>query len=135
LAADQPLNVDRRADLARSYYHRARLYERKGDIANATRDIAKAVELYTGIPPKGPEDIYFQACLKSMHAGLLDKEGTGPAKAQARRLVVEAIVLLKQAAAAGYANPHRFDNDAALNALRGHADFNALRQSLPKGLP
>ena len=71
LLTGQPLNIDPRADLARSWYHLARIQVLSGAAAEAIASIRKAEELYAGIPPKAPEDIYFRACMKALHGGLL----------------------------------------------------------------
>ena len=137
LLSGQPLNIDPRADLARSWYHLARIQILSGEAAKAIASIQKAEDLYAGIPPKGPEDIYFRACMKALHAGL-----TGANKGEAQlspsersdrqHLADEAMALLKQAALAGYANPTRFKNDAPLDPLHSRPDFQELLQSLDR---
>lgn len=131
LLADQPLNIEYKADLARSYYHLARIEALADNSAEALRAIRRSEDLYTGIPPKGPEDIYFQACLKAMSAGLAAGVGNAHApapehSATATQLADEAMTLLKKAVAAGYSNPNRLRNDPPLTSLRTRADFQAL---------
>ena len=97
--------------------------------------IQKAEELYSGIPPKGPEDIYFQACMKALHAGLqaagkADAALTPADRAEQQRLADEAMALLKKAALAGYANLSRYKNDGPLESLRSRPDFQELLKSL-----
>jgi serine/threonine protein kinase/tetratricopeptide (TPR) repeat protein len=119
LLADQPLNIEYRGDLARSHYHLARLEVLAGQPSEALREITKAEELYAGVPPKGPEDVYFQACMKAMRAGLTneaDREGR-------QRAADEAMALLKQAFAAGYWNVNRLKNDPPLAPLRDRPEF------------
>jgi serine/threonine-protein kinase len=135
LLADQPLNIERRADLARSSYHLARIQVLMGAVADAIGSIRKAEELYAGIPPKGPEDIYFRACMKALLAGLLGAgkaEGeVSPAdRAERQRVADEAVGLLKQAVGAGYANPSRLKNDPPLESLHSRPDFQELLRSL-----
>jgi hypothetical protein len=134
LMVGQPLNIDTRADLARSYYHLARIHVLPGATDKAQASIQKAEELYSSIPPKGPEDIYFRACMKALHAGLrtggkADGELTA-ARAERERDIGEAMGLLKQAVAAGYANFSRFKSDSPLDVLRPRPDFQELLQSL-----
>ncbi len=135
LLSGQPLNIDARADLARSWYHRARIQVLMGAAAEAIASIRKAEELYAGIPPKGPEDIYFRACMKALHGGLLgankaERDLSSSERSERQHLADEAMALLKQAAAAGYANPSRFQNDPPLESLRSRPDFQELLRSL-----
>jgi hypothetical protein len=133
LLAEQPVNLDYRADLARSYYHLARIHLLSNAAEKAKADIRMAQELYSTIPPKGPEDIYFQAGMKALHAGLqtvgkADSELTAAARADRDREAGEAVALLKQAVAAGYSNPSRYRTDAPLNSLRTRPDFSGAAQ-------
>ncbi len=135
LLAEQPVNIDYRADLARSYYHLAQIHTLSNAADKAKADIRMAQELYSSIPPKGPEDIYFQACLKALHAGLqmsgkADSELTSAARADRDREAGEAVALLKLAVAAGYSNPSRYRTDAPLDSLRARPDFQELLNSL-----
>jgi hypothetical protein len=135
LYADQPLNVEYRADLARSYYHLARIHVLSGAAAEARESIRKAEELYTGIPPKGPEDIYFQACVKALHARLVgagkpERDLTPAERAERQKDADEAMGLLKRAVAAGYRNPSQLKNDPPLASLRSQPDFQELLRSL-----
>jgi eukaryotic-like serine/threonine-protein kinase len=135
LLTGQPLNIDPRADLARSWYHLARIQVLSGAAAEAIASIRKAEELYAGIPPKGPEDIYFRAGMKALHGGLLGANKTEQAlsaseRSERQRLADEAMALLKQAVAAGYANASRFQNDRPLDSLRSRPDFQELLRSL-----
>jgi tetratricopeptide (TPR) repeat protein len=113
LLSGQPLNIDPRADLARSCYHLARIQILSGAADKAIASIRKAEELYAGIPPKGPEDIYFRAGMKALQGGLLgankaERELSASERSERLRLADEAMALLKQAVAAGYANQSRF---------------------------
>ena len=133
----QPLNIDARADFARSYYHLARIQVLSGAMDKAQASIQKAEELYSVIPPKGPEDIYFRACMKALQAGLrtggkVDGELTAAARSERERDIGEAMGLLKQAVAAGYANFSRFKTDPPLDSLRSRPDFQKLLQSLDR---
>ncbi len=137
LLSGQPLNIDPRADLARSCYHLARIQILSGATAEAIASIKKAEDLYAGIPPKGPEDIYFRACMKALRTGLTGANKPEPKisaseRSERQRFADEAMALLKQAAAAGYANPSRFTNDSPLEPLRSRPDFQELLQSLTK---
>ncbi len=134
LLTGQPLNIDPRADLARSCYHLAKVDVLAGAPAQAIASIRRAEELYAGIPPKGPEDIYFQGCMKAIHAGLVgggkpDQELSPAERTERTRDAEEALKLLKQAALAGYANPSRFKSDASLDPLRSRPDFQELIRS------
>ena len=132
LLSDQPLIIDRRADLARSCYHSARIHVLTGATDKAKESIRQAEELYAGIPPKGPEDIYFQACMKALQAGLIEagKPEGEPERAARQRQTDQAMELLKQSVAAGYANPSRFKKDSPLDSLRSRPDFQELLRSL-----
>jgi serine/threonine-protein kinase len=140
LLADQPLNVEYRSDLARSYYRLARVNVLAGATADAIESIRRCEEMYTGIPPKGPEDIYFKGCIKALVCRLVGKgksaQELSPAeRTDQERFALEAIALLKQAAAAGFSNPSHYKNDPALVSLRSRPDFRELVQSLsrPRG--
>src|SRR5262249_40895385 len=120
LLADQPLNIEYWSALARSYFHLAMVQVRAVAPTAALASIAKANERYAGVPPKGPEDIYFQVCLKAMRAGL--SEGGKPESAltpdqrgERRRVADEAMTRLKQAVAAGYRPATLFRNDPPLD--------------------
>ena len=132
LLSDQPLIIDHRADLARSHYHSARIHVLTGATDKAKESIRKAEELYAGIPPKGPEDIYFKACMKALQAGLIEagKPDKEPERAARQRFADQAMELLKQSVAAGYANPSRFKNDSPLDSVRSRPDFQELLRSL-----
>ncbi len=135
LLADQPLNIEYRGDLARSHYHLARVKNLAAEPAEALRAINEAESLYEGIPPKGPEDIYFKACLKSMKSGLIGAGKSAEAlsdaeRAASRESADEAIRLLKDAAAAGYGSRSRFEHDPPLDPIRSRPDFQELVQSL-----
>ncbi len=132
LLSKQPLIIDRRADLARSYYHSARIQVLTGATDKAKESIRQAEELYAGIPPKAPEDIYFQACMKALQAGLIEaaKPEGEPERAARQRRADEAMELLKRSVAAGYANPSRFKKDSPLDSLRSRPDFQDLSRSL-----
>ncbi|MGO9470765.1 MAG: protein kinase domain-containing protein [Isosphaeraceae bacterium] len=135
LLSGQPLNIDPRADLARSWYHLARIQILSGSAAEAIASIKKAEDLYAGIPPKGPEDIYFRACMKALRAGLTgankgETELSSSERSDRQHLADQAMALLKQAALAGYANPTRFRNDQPLESLRSRPDFQELLRSL-----
>jgi serine/threonine-protein kinase len=135
LLADQPSNIEYRADLARSYYHLARIHSLSRAVDQANASIRKAEELYVGIPPKGPEDIYFRACMRALRSGL---SGTGKPQEvlspserhEQKQDADEAMALLKRAAAAGYANPTRFKTDPPLESIRSRPDFQELVRSL-----
>jgi serine/threonine-protein kinase len=135
---DQPLNIESRADLARSEYHLARVELLAGAPDEALGAIDRAEALYEGIPPKGPEDLYFRAALRSMRSGLIgagtpDADRPDAERAARREAADEAMRLLKEAAAAGYANRTRFAQDPSLEPLRDRPDFQALIRSLPEG--
>ena len=135
LLTGQPLNIDPRADLARSWYHLARIQALSGAAAEAIASIRKAEELYAGIPPKAPEDIYFRACMKAVHGGLLgankaDQALSADERSERQRLADEAMTLLKQAVSAGYSNKSRFQKDPPLESLRSRPDFQELLRSL-----
>ncbi len=137
LLTGQPLNIDPRSDLARSYFHLAQVDVLAGAPAQALASIRRAEELYAGIPPKGPEDIYFQACMKAMHAGLVgggkaDQELSTADRAERTRDADLAVNLLKQAALAGYANPSRFKTTKSLDPLRPRPDFQELMRSIDR---
>jgi hypothetical protein len=107
-------------------------------LLRSVRDIEKAEALYTGIPPKEPEDVYFKACLKAMRSSLI---GTGQAgesltdeqRAARQQAADEAMKLLREAVAAGYTNPDRYANDPTLASLRTRPDFQTMLQSLRRG--
>ena len=133
--ADQPLNIDYRSDLARSFFHLALAKQATGSRAEALQDIAKAEELYDGIPPKGPEDAYFQGCLKAMRAELIgggkpDAELSAVERDERLREAIAGIQRLEQAVAMGYRNPALYRNDPALAALRPLPEFEDLVRSL-----
>ena len=134
LYSGMPLNIDFRSDLARSWYHRARIQILMKAADEATASIRKSEELYADIPPKGPEDIYFRAGMKALHAGLLgaNKAETAAQSSERQHLADEAMALLKQAVHAGYANPSRFKNDPAIESLRSRPDFQELLRSLSR---
>jgi serine/threonine-protein kinase len=137
LLADQPLNIEYRAEVARSYFHLAMVQASAGASSDALPSIRKAEELYTGIPPKGPEDVYFQACLKAMRAGLVaagkSPEQLSPAEqADRRHTGDEAMERLKEAVAAGYRSPALMKNDPPLDPLRSRPDFQELLRSLER---
>jgi tetratricopeptide (TPR) repeat protein len=116
---DQPLNIEYRADLARSYYHLARIEAIKGDRDAALAAITKAQELYKDIPPKGPEDLFFQACLKAMRAQYVSTS-------ESATLSDDAMMLLRRGIEQGYSNVSRLKNDSALESLRARPDFQGL---------
>jgi tetratricopeptide (TPR) repeat protein len=138
LLADQPLNIEYRSDLARSYLHLALVQVLAMAPAEAVASIAKAEELYAGVPPKGPEDLYFQACLKAMRAGLTEggkpeAQLTPDQRDQRGRIAGEAMTRLEQAVAAGYRTAARFRNDPALAPIRSRPDFQALLSRIETG--
>jgi serine/threonine-protein kinase len=135
LLSDQPLNIDFRGDLARSEYHLTLadlLAKRPQD---ALIHLRKAEELYTGVPPKAPEDWYYQACLLSVQASLV---GNGqpeakltPAERDERsRTANAAMKQLREAVAHGYRNHIAMKNDFTLDGLRSRPDFQELIRSL-----
>jgi tetratricopeptide (TPR) repeat protein len=137
LLADQPLNIEYRSDLARSHFHLALIQVLARQQAGAIKSIAKAEELYTGIPPKGPEDIYFQACLSAMRAGLVaggkpDTELSLAERAERLHFGDLAMARLKQARAAGYWPAGLLASDPALDSLRGRLDFQEMLRSVSK---
>jgi tetratricopeptide (TPR) repeat protein len=137
LLADQPLNIEYRSDLARSYYHLARVNVLSGSTTDAIASIRKCDELYSGIPPKGPEDIYFKGCIKALACGLVgtgknEQELSAAERAERQRFALESIALLKEAAKAGFSNPSHYKNDPALEPLRSRPDYQDLVQSLPQ---
>jgi serine/threonine-protein kinase len=137
LLGDQPLNIEYRSDLARSYFHLALVQVLCRKPADAIKTIVKAEELYSGIPPKGPEDIYFQACLRAMRAGLVaggkpEPELSAAERAERLRFADLAIERLKQAVAAGYRPADLLASDPALDPLRGRLDFQEILRSVPK---
>jgi serine/threonine-protein kinase len=135
LLADQPLNIEYRSDLGRSYFYLAMVQVRAAAPAAALASIAQAEELYTGVPPKGPEDIYFQACLKGMRAGLSgggkpESDLTPDQRRERLRNADEAMQRLQQAVAAGYRPASLFRHDPPLDPLRARPDFEELLRSI-----
>jgi tetratricopeptide (TPR) repeat protein len=131
LLADWPLNIEFRSDLARSHFHLAMVQVLAGAPAGALQSIVKAEELYAGVPPKSPEDIYFQACLKAMRSGLLgagkaEADLTPAERAEQRRTADEAMSLLEKGGAAGYRSVPLLKNDPPLEPLRSRPDFQKL---------
>jgi serine/threonine-protein kinase len=140
LLADQPLNIECQGDLARSHYHLARVQTLAGTPAEALGSVANAEELSAGVPPKGPEDVYYRACLKAMRAGLVgggkpEPDLTASDRDDRRNTADEAIARLKQAVASGYRNRTRFEHDSPLDPLRARPDFQELLRSLPVPAP
>ncbi len=137
LYSSMPLNIDFRSDLARSWYHRARIQILMKATGEATASIRKSEELYADIPPKGPEDIYFRAGMKALHAGLLAQTRPkpsfplpgAPSDNTSRTLPW---LSSSRPCSAGYANPSRFKNDPALESLRSRPDFQELLRSLSR---
>jgi serine/threonine-protein kinase len=137
LLSSLPMSIDARADLARSWFHRAQIQILMKSAADALASIRKAEEMYAEIPPKAPEDIFFRACMKAMHAQLLgaNKLGTelSPSdRVERQHLEDEGMALIKQAVVAGYANPSRFKSHPALESLRSRPDFKELLRSLDR---
>jgi hypothetical protein len=137
LLAEQPLNIEHRADLARSYYHLTRIHVLAGETDPAKASIQKAEELYSTIPPKGPEDTYFRGCMRALHAELqtgrkADSELAAADRAERERRIGEAMAFLRQAVAAGYRNSSRFKTEPSLDSLRSRPDFQELVQSLSR---
>jgi serine/threonine-protein kinase len=137
---DQPLNIGYQSDLARSAYHLAQIQILAHELVPAVTSMEKAEELYKGIPPKEPEDLYFQACMKSTRAGLVgngqDEKTLSPAdQSDRKRLADEALAVLRQAASQGYSNATRFRLDPALAPLRSRPEFEELLRSLERPSP
>lgn len=73
--------------------------------------------------------------MKALRGGLTGANKPEPKlsaseRSERQRFAGEAMALLKQAAAAGYANPSRFQNDPALESLRSRSDFQELLRAL-----
>jgi serine/threonine-protein kinase len=140
LLADQALNIERRADLARSEYHFARLEARAAQPAEALKHLARAEELYTGVPPKAPEDWCNKACLLALRAQLVgagkaEADLTPEERAERRRASDLAVERLKEAIGHGFRNVSAMNQDETLDSLRVRPDFQALLRSLVRPAP
>jgi serine/threonine-protein kinase len=135
LLKEQPLNIEVRSDLARSHFHFARLEQLAGQSTEALRQVEQAENIYGDTPPKGPEDVYFQACLKALRAGLVgagkpERAVTPAEREDRRRAAGSAMDYLKRAVAGGFSDPTKLRNHRELEPLRSRADFQELLHSI-----
>jgi hypothetical protein len=96
-----------------------------GDLAGATGDVRRSLELYESLPSPG-EAWYGMACCHAALAGLARSAGSGVPRASGPTEADRAMEDLRRAVATGSAEFDVFRTEAALDPLRGRDDFQLL---------
>jgi tRNA A-37 threonylcarbamoyl transferase component Bud32 len=117
--------VLRAVQAGESLRRRAMARRDRGDLAGASGDVRKSLELYESLPSPG-EAWYGTACCHAALAGLARSAGSGVPIASSPTEADRAMEDLRRAVATGSAEFDVFRTEAALDPLRGRDDFQLL---------
>jgi eukaryotic-like serine/threonine-protein kinase len=101
-----------------------------GDLAPATADTRRALQLWDGPPMRIGEYWFETACCHATLAALAGREGSGVSAGEARVEAEKAMAILKQAVSEGYRDFAAYRTETALDVLCGRADFQLLMLDL-----
>ncbi len=125
LVRDMPTIKDRRIYLAWSLRVLGLIRLADGDVAQATTDIRRALELWDGFSTRSGELWFETACSHATLSALAGREGSGVPVADKPAEAEQALVMLKKAIEMGY-RAETFRTDSALDPLRERDDFQRL---------
>jgi tetratricopeptide (TPR) repeat protein len=125
LVRDMPTIKDRRVYLAWSQRVLGMIRLGDGDVAQATNDIRRALELFDGLSIRSGELWFETACCHAMLSALAGAEGSGVPIADKPVEAGKALVMLKKALDLGY-RAETFRTESALDSLRESDDFQRL---------
>ena len=119
-----------RRHLAVSLKRLALARQKSDKIAAATADCRRALELFGALTTRPPDLLVEMAGCQALLSVLAGKRGAGVSPKEGVDATAEALRLLHQAIAAGYANRDGLASDGSLDPLRQREDFKKLLAEL-----
>ncbi len=101
-----------------------------GDLAGATADTRRALQIWDRLPTRTGEYWFETACCHAALAALAGRDVSNVPADKAHVEVETAMAQLKKAISMGYRDPREYRAEAALDVLRGRADFQLLMLDL-----
>jgi tetratricopeptide (TPR) repeat protein len=123
-----------RSDLAEVMRRRGAALQRCGRFAQGASDFRESITVLRGLKCPSPSDYYSIACGLSLLSSVASEPGSGLSAAEGQSAADEAILKLRQAAAAGWRDLGLLRRDSDLAPLRSRSDFQsfALDLEFPK---
>jgi len=101
-----------------------------GDLAGASADTRRAMEVWDGLASRVGEQWFETACCHATLACLAGRDGSGVSSGAASAEADKAMALLTKAVATGFRNANVFRIETALDPLRNRPDFRLLMMDL-----
>ena len=101
-----------------------------GDLARATADTRRALQIWDGLPTRTGGYWFETACCHATLAALAGREGSGVPATDEIAHAAEAMALLAKVFAMGERDPHEYRTESALDPLHGRNDFRELMMDL-----
>ncbi len=101
-----------------------------GDLARATADTRRALQIWDGLPNRTGEYWFETACCHATLAALAGRERSDVPADEARVEAERAMAILKQAVSTGYRDFASYRTETGLDVLRGRGDFQLLMLDL-----
>ena len=126
LIRDVPEVPRYRYELAETYLRSAQAREAEGDLAGSLADARRAAALFRSVPKLIGKYLFFHGCTHALIARLAGKPEAGISAADMEAEAVQAIALLRQAAAVDSLAPCAFRGETVLDSLRERAEYHLL---------
>ncbi|MFO0960389.1 MAG: serine/threonine-protein kinase [Isosphaeraceae bacterium] len=130
LVEEEPSTALYRSHLAWSLRRRALVRREQGDIAGASADIGKVVEIWDGQPAKDASEWFESACAHAQRSALAGQEGSGVEADAAGPEAQQTLECARKAFDGGFRVPRLYRREKALNPLRDRPEFQRLMMDI-----
>ncbi len=135
LLRQEPTSISYRYRLASSTWRRAMALHDLGDIAGATADTRRALEVSGGLQSRSGTQLFETACCHAALAVVAAQAGPGFSAAEGADEADRAMEWLRKAVASGFRNKSLLRTESAIDSFRNRADFKKLVAELEKNAP